>query len=68
MTDTRPAPKTRRRVTARAAVLALPLAIGLLGGAVTPAQAAIPASPAPLSCQGKTIDTKAPIHYPAPRP
>lgn len=46
----------------RTAALALPLALGLLGGAVTPAQAAT-TSPAPLSCQGKTIDTKAPIHY-----
>ncbi|MFK0247835.1 SRPBCC family protein [Amycolatopsis azurea] len=59
MTDTQP-----RRRTARAAVLALPLALGLLGGAVTPAQAATATpAPAPLSCQGKTIDTKAPIHY-----
>ncbi|RSN17263.1 polyketide cyclase /reductase [Streptomyces sp. WAC 05977] len=46
----------------RTAALALPLALGLLGGAVTPAQADS-TSPAPLSCQGKTIDTKAPIHY-----
>ncbi|OXM47297.1 polyketide cyclase /reductase [Amycolatopsis thailandensis] len=53
MTNTKP----RRRT----AVLALPLALGLLGGAVTPAQAAT--ASAPLSCQGKTIDTKAPIHY-----
>ncbi|UMO99697.1 SRPBCC family protein [Amycolatopsis sp. EV170708-02-1] len=45
----------------RTAALALPLAIGLLGGAVAPAHAATTASP--LSCQGKTIDTKAPIHY-----
>ncbi|MGY6651830.1 SRPBCC family protein [Amycolatopsis sp. TRM77291] len=46
----------------RTAVLALPLALGLLGGVVTPARADT-TSPAPLSCQGKTIDTKAPIHY-----
>ncbi|MBB5851024.1 SRPBCC family protein [Amycolatopsis umgeniensis] len=51
-----------RKTLRRTAALALPLAIGLLSGAVTPAQAATTA-PAPLSCQGKTIDTKAPIHY-----
>jgi len=59
MTDDQP----RRRTAARAAALALPLALGLLGGAVTPAQAATAPAPAPLSCQGRTIDTKAPIHY-----
>ncbi|WP_037319980.1 SRPBCC family protein [Amycolatopsis orientalis] len=54
------------RIGARAALLALPLAIaGVLGGTV-PAQAAAPAhdtKPASLTCQSKGIDPAAKVHY-----
>ncbi|GAA1948642.1 SRPBCC family protein [Amycolatopsis minnesotensis] len=58
---------TSRRA-ARAALLAIPLAAGILGGTVTPAQAATPAAPgqnatAPLTCRGESVDPAAKIRY-----
>lgn len=50
---------TTRRSGLLAALIAIPLAAGILNAA--PAQAAT--APAPLTCQGKSIDQAAPIHY-----
>ncbi|MFE3189996.1 SRPBCC family protein [Nocardia sp. NPDC059240] len=43
-------------------LLGIALAAGILGATTTPATADTP-DPAPLSCEGQTIDTSAPIHY-----
>ncbi|MFD9892661.1 SRPBCC family protein [Amycolatopsis sp. NPDC059027] len=66
MSDTRSnMPRALRRRTA--ALLALPLAVaGVLGGAVTPAQAAATdhgVNPASLTCQGKGVDPAAKARY-----
>lgn len=55
----------RRRISTRAALLTVPLALAGVLGATAPAQAA-PAQhtkPASLTCQGKGIDRSAKVHY-----
>ena len=60
MTDTRsPGTPTLRRV-----LLGIALTAGILGATAAPAFADGPVTdPAPLSCEGQTIDLAAPIHY-----
>ncbi|UUV29518.1 SRPBCC family protein [Amycolatopsis roodepoortensis] len=55
----------RRRITSRAALLTLPLALAGVLGATAPAQAAPDhhTKPASLTCQGKGIDRSAKVHY-----
>ena len=53
---------SRARRHLRTALLAIPLAAGILGTTVTPAQAAT-AGPAPLTCQGAGVDLAAQVRY-----
>ncbi|MFD5097048.1 SRPBCC family protein [Amycolatopsis thailandensis] len=55
---------TRRRFGARAALLTVPLALAGVLSATAPAQATTHGSqPSSLTCQGKSIDRKAKVHY-----
>ncbi|MEC3978250.1 SRPBCC family protein [Amycolatopsis sp. H20-H5] len=53
----------RHRFGARAALLAIPLAVAGVLGAAAPAQAATASHPASLTCQGKSVDPAARIRY-----
>ncbi|QWF77783.1 SRPBCC family protein [Amycolatopsis sp. CA-230715] len=54
-------PQSRAR---RAALLAIPLAVGILGVSVAPAQAApVQHTTAPLTCRGEAVDPAAKIKY-----
>ncbi|MGW6915315.1 SRPBCC family protein [Kitasatospora sp. NPDC054939] len=56
----------RTRTRTRAALLAVPLAAGLLGAAVAPAAAAVPHTARPgtsLTCRGQGVDPDAPVRH-----
>ena len=53
----------RPRRSLRAALLAIPLAAGILGATVTSAQAATAPGPASLTCQGAGVDPAAKVRY-----
>ncbi|WP_405496213.1 SRPBCC family protein [Nocardia sp. NBC_00511] len=61
MTVTRQSGTNHRRT--RAALIGIASATAILGATTGPAHADGPANQAPLSCEGQTIDTAAPIHY-----
>lgn len=68
MSGTNPTTSTKSRRGARAALLAIPLAVGILGASAAPAQAATPTAPvtgaaAPLTCRGESVDQAAKIKY-----